>query len=189
MVLFAIIISLFSIHLNDSLQIDSLPPLHILKDQEIKSVSASFEKSTLTVILKNDSVLLYPHASWDFEDYYPSTPQRISDAIRSMEKTFTKMKVPPQFPGGEDSLNSYVKQFCVVHAKELKHAGKGDVMLSFVVHLKGQLCNYSPAGNYPEAKYNLAVKCISEGPAWVPGMQNGRKVVAFTVATIHLFPN
>ena len=189
MVLFAAIISLLSIRPNDSILQDSLPVLHTLKDAEIKSVSASFKTDTLSVVLTNDSVLLYPHAIWDYEDCYPSTPQRISDAIRSMERTFTKLEVPPQFPGGEDSLAAYVKRFCTDYAKELKHSGHGDVMISFVVHLKGQRCGYSPVGNYSEARYNLALKCISEGPDWITGMQNGHKVIAYTRVTIHLYPN
>ena len=189
MILFAIVINLLSIQPNHSIPQDSLPVLHTLKDKQIKSVSASFETGTLTVVLKNDSVLLYPHAVWDYEDCYPSTPQRISDAIRSMEKTFTKLEVPPQFPGGEDSLAAYVKRFCRDHAKELKHSGQGDVMFNFVVHLKGQRCNYSAEGNYPEARYNLAVKCISEGPDWITGMQNGRKVIAYVRLTLHLYPD
>jgi hypothetical protein len=188
MVLFAAIISLLSVQPGDSIPQNSLPVLHTLNDAEIKSVSGSFETATLTVVLKNDSVLLYPHSVWDYEDCYASTPKRISDAIRGMEKTFTKLEVPPQFPGGEDSLTAYVKRFCTDHAKELKHSGHGDVMISFVVHLKGQRCDYSPVGNYPEARYNLAVKCISEGPDWITGMQNGRKVIAYVHLTIHLYP-
>jgi hypothetical protein len=189
MALFAIIFSLLSIHPTHSIPQDSLPALHTLKDQDVKSVSASFQTDTLSVVLTNGSVLLYPHAVWDFEDYYPSTPQRIGDAIKSMERTFTNLEVPPQFPGGEDSLTAYVKRFCADHAKELKRSGHGDVKLNFVVHLKGQRCNYLPLGNYSEAKYNLAVKCISDGPDWITGMQNGRKVIAFTQVTVHLYPD
>ena len=188
MFLLAAILNLSSILQCDSAQQDSLPSLHTLKDKDIASVSASFQTSTLTVVLKNDSVLLYPHASWDFEDSYPSTPQRISDAIKSMEKTFTKLEVPPVFPGGADSLAVYVKQFCKDHAKELKHSGHGDIMISFVVHLKGQRIGYSPVGEYSEAKFNLAVKCVKEGPDWITGVQNGHKVIAYTRVVVHLYP-
>jgi hypothetical protein len=142
MTLVAAIFSLSSLLQNFSAP-DSLPALHILNDKDIASVSASFQTETLTVVLKNDSVLLYPHAIWDFEDYYPSTPKRISDAIKSMERTFTKLECPPQFPGGADSLSAYVKQFCIDHHKEIKHSGHGDILISFVVHLKGQRCEYS----------------------------------------------
>ncbi len=82
MVLLAVIINLSTIFQFDSAHQDSLPSLHTLADKDIASVSASRQTSTLTVVLNNDSVLLYPHASWDLEDSYPSTPQRISDAIK-----------------------------------------------------------------------------------------------------------
>jgi len=188
MVLFAIIVSLLTTKSNQPVAQDTLPALHTLKDQEIKSVSASYRTDTLSVVLANDSVLQYPHAAWDFEDCFPSTSKRIVDAIRSMERTFTKLEVPPQFPGGEDSLTVYVKRFCINHAKELRHSGHGDVKLSFVVHLKGQRCDYSSDDNYSEAKYKLAVKCLSEGPDWITGMQNGRKVIAYAHVTVHLYP-
>jgi hypothetical protein len=188
MFLLAAILHLSSILPYSASQPDSLPPLHTLTDNDIASVSASFQTSTLTVVLKTDSVLLYPHASWDFEDSYASTPQRISDAIKSMEKTFTRLEVPPQFPGGADSLTAYVKQFCRDHARELKHCGHGDVMISFVVHLKGQRMGYSPVGEYSKAKFNLAVKCIKEGPDWIAGVQNGHKVIAYARVVVHLYP-
>ena len=186
MVLFALIVGVLSLPPKYSNQPDSLPPLHTLNDEDIKTVSASFQTSTLTVVLKNDTVLLYAHTDWDFEDYNPSTPKQISDAISSMERTFTKMEEPPRFPGGENSLAEYVKQFCMNHAQELKYIGHGDVSLSFVVHLKGQRCNYLPVGDYSEAKFKMAVKCISEGPDWISAKQNGHKVTAYTTVTIHL---
>ena len=186
--IFAFIISFLSIHSNGPVQEDSLPLLHTISDKEIKWVSPSFKTDTLTVVLTDNTILQYPHAVWDFEDSYPSTSPRISDAIRRMERTFTKMEVPPQFPGGEDSLNAYVKQFCASHAKELKHSGHGDVHLTFVVHFKGQRCDYSTEDKYPEALYKLAVKCISEGPDWINGMQNGHKVIAYVQVKLHLYP-
>src|ERR1700760_3243705 len=161
---FAIIVSFFSIQVNGLVQEDSLPVLHTLNDQDIKWVSPSRQTNTLTVVLNNNTVLRYPHAVWDYEDCYPSTSSRIRDSIRTMEKTFVKLEVPPQFPGGGGSLSAYVKRFCKDHASELKHSGHGVVKLSFVVHLKGQRSNYSSDGNYSEAMYNLTVKCISEGP-------------------------
>jgi hypothetical protein len=188
MFLLTAILNLSSILPYASTQQDSLPSLHSLVDSDIASVSASFKTDTLTVVLKNDSVLLYPHAVWDFEDSYPSTPLRISDAIKSMERTFTKLEVPPQFPGGPDSLTAYVKQFCKDHPKELKHSGHGDIMISFVVHLKGQRIDYSPVGQYSEANFNLAVKCIQDGPNWIAGVQNGRIVIAYARVVVHLYP-
>jgi hypothetical protein len=188
MFLLAAILNLSSILHCDPIQTDSLPPLHTLTDNDIASVSASFQTGSLTVVLKNDSILLYPHTSWDFEDSYSSTPQRIKDGIKSMEKTFTKLEVPPAFPGGADSLAVYVMQFCQVHAKELKQSGHDDIMISFIVHLKGQRMGYEPVGEYSEAKFNLAVKCIKEGPDWIAGVQNGHKVVAYARVVLHLYP-
>jgi len=191
MFLLAALLNLSSIFHCHSNQLDSLPSLHTLNDEDIVSVSGSRETDTLTVVLKNDSVLLYPFTAWDFEDSYASTPQRISNAIKSMQRTFTRLEVPPAFPGGLDSLAVYVKNFCRDHAKELKDCGYGDIMISFIVHLKGQRMNYSHIGigEYSEARFNFAVKCIKEGPDWITGVQNGRKVIAYASVVVHLYPD
>jgi hypothetical protein len=168
--------------------LDSLPSLHTLTDNDIASVSGSHETDTLTVVLKNDSVLLYPITAWDFEDSYASTLQRISDAIKSMQIIFTVEEVPPAFPGGTKSLASYMKKFCRDHAAEIKEAGYGDIEVYFVVHFKGQRDGYLHRIDYPDAKFNLAVKCIKEGPDWIRGKQNGYPVIAYAHIVVHLYP-
>ena len=182
------LLNLSSIHYFETNKPDSLPSLHTLNDEDIVSVSGSRKTDILTVVLKNDSVLLYPFTAWDFEDSYASTPQRISDAIKSMQITFTKLEVPPMFPGGADSLAVYMEKFCSDHAAEIKEAGYGDIEVYFVVHLKGQRNGYLHRGEYPESKFNLATKCIREGPDWITGKQNGRKVTAYASVVVHLYP-
>ncbi len=188
MFLLAALLNLSSIHYCETNKPDSLPFLHTLNDGDIVSVSGSRETDILTVILKNDSVLLYPISAWDFEDSYASTSQRISDAIKSMQIIFTVEEVPPAFPGGTKSLVSYMKKFCRDHAAEIKEAGYSDIEVYFVVHLKGQRDGNLHLIDYPEAKFNLAVKCIKESPDWIRGKQNGHPVIAYANVVVHLYP-
>jgi hypothetical protein len=188
MFLLAALLNLSSIHYCESNKPDSLPSLHTLNDEDIVSVSGTDETNILTVVLKNDGILHYPHASWDFEDSYASTPKRICDVIKSMQTIFTAEEVPPMFPGGADSLAVYIKKFCRDHAAEIKEAGYGDIEVYFVVHFKGQRDGYLHRIDYPEAKFNLAVKCIKEGPDWIRGKQNGHPVIAYTHVDVHLYP-
>ena len=97
-----------------------------------------------------------------------------------MQTIFTAEEVPPMFPGGADSLAVYIKKFCRDHAAEIKEAGYGDVEVYFVVHFKGQRGGYLHRIAYPESKFDIAVKCIKEGPDWIIGKQNGHPVRAYT---------
>src|SRR5450432_257319 len=63
----------------------SLPPLHTIPDSMILKINTSFEASTITVELKNDSIYTYNHEDWDYEDYYPSTAESIKKAIHSIK--------------------------------------------------------------------------------------------------------
>ncbi|HSZ35210.1 MAG TPA: hypothetical protein VK772_17985 [Puia sp.] len=151
MFLLAALLNLSSIHYCETSKPDSLTSLHTLTDNDIANVSGSRETDLLTVVLKNGSVLLYPITAWDFEDSYASTSQRIKDAIKSMQITFTYVEIPPAFPGGAKSFAAYMKKFCKDHAAEIKEAGYGDIEVYFVVHLKGQRDGYALRIDYPEA--------------------------------------
>jgi hypothetical protein len=59
---------------------DSLPPLHTLRDKDIVIVNTSWEDRTIMVALKDGVTYVYPEMEWDFEDYNPATPARISEA-------------------------------------------------------------------------------------------------------------
>ena len=99
--------------------------------------------------------------------------------LRACKDIFTVEEVPPAFPGGTKSLASYMKKFCRDHAAEIKEVGYGDIEVYFVVHFKGQRDGYLHRIDYPESKFDLAVKCIKEGPDWIRGKQNGYPVIAY----------
>jgi hypothetical protein len=166
---------------------DTLPPLHTLKEEEIDSLTPSFADQTLTVVLKNGSTYTYLHKDWDFENYYPSTPRKIADAITHMEMTFTRVEHPPEFPGGEKAWDKYIRDFCDQHRDLIKKKGPADVMVQFTVHLKGQLVHVGVVSNTGDKQLSaLAMQAIQDGPAWIPAIQNGRTVVCYKLQLIKL---
>lgn len=161
-----------------SLPQDSLPPLHSLKSADIASVGSSFEDQTITVIFKNGTVHVYNRADWDYENYYPSTDPRIGKAIHGITMTWTKTEQAPDFAGGPDAWNRYIQDYCREHSKEVKKSGTGDVLVSFVVHLKGQVTDFNIISNTGDRKLALlAEQAIQNSPPWIPAVQNGRKVI------------
>lgn len=160
---------------------DTLPALHTLRDEDIASITPSDEDQTLTVNMKNGTVYIYHHIDCDLEDTYPATPERIKSAIKGLyDKTFIKVEHMPQFPGGDTAWQKYLTTFCEAHKKDIRKAGPAEVMVQFIVHLKGQLTNIETIGGPVNGKQEaLAIQAVRESPSWTPAMQNGRQVVSY----------
>lgn len=166
---------------------DTLPPLHALKEEEIASLTPSFEDQTLTVELRNGATYTYNHKDWDFENYYPSINKKIADAINNMEMTFTKVENPPEFPGGEEAWDKYIRDFCNQHLKLIKKKGPAEITVQFIVHLKGQVVQIRVVSNPGNPQLSaLAMQAIQDGPPWIPAIQNGRTVVCYKLQLLRL---
>jgi protein TonB len=123
---------------------------------------------------------VYGHGDWDFEDSYPSTSRKIVQAIKNMERTYTKVEHPPEFPGGSKAWEKYIGNFCAQHRQEIDEAGSAEVTVQFIVHMKGQVEYVEVVTNPGNRKLGeLAVQAVREGPAWIPANQNGRVVVCY----------
>jgi len=159
---------------------DSLPALHTLHDDDIASVASSFEEHALTVTMKNGVVYRYLWKDWDTEDANSDTAERIKKAIHSLSMTFTKAEHMPEFPGGDDAWQKYMIAFCEAHKKDIRKAGSGQIMVQFVVHLKGQLTDILTIGHTENAKQAaLAIQAVRESQPWTPALQRGHQVVCY----------
>jgi hypothetical protein len=168
---------------------DSLPPLHSFKRNDIAEVEASRYDRTITVTLKNGSRYMYPPAAWDFEDYNPATDIKIIDAIRSIRITFTKAEVMPAYPGGAGAWEKYVQGFCRQHAGEIASSGAETLTIQFVVHMRGQKCEFEiSSGNPHSSLAGLAIQCIQESGDWIPATQNGHLVACYARQEVKLIP-
>jgi hypothetical protein len=110
---------------------DTLPPLHTIREEDISFVQSTFEDDILIVTLKNGAVYTYGQGDWDLEDRDPATPKKIVEAIRKTQKTFTRTEYAPQFPGGEEAWDKYIKDFCRQNKKAIKKEGAAVVRLSY----------------------------------------------------------
>jgi len=169
---------------------DSLPALHSLRDEDITTVTSRYEDQTLTVTMKNGAVYLYHHVDWDLEDTNPATPERIRAATKDLGHIiFTKAEHMPEFPGGEEAWQKYIKAFCTTHKDDIGDAGSAVVAVQFTVHLKGQITDIHLAvGATPVSSQQkaLAIQAIRESPSWTPATQNGHLVVCYKVVKIPL---
>ncbi len=92
------------------------------------------------------------------------------------EPIFQLVEEPPQFVGGTDSLNHYLKQYLNYPDKARRAKITGKVLVKFVVERDGQI-------SHPELAWSLgygcdeeAIRIVSSFPKWQPGRQSGRTV-------------
>lgn len=60
---------------------------------------------------------------------------------------------------------------------------KGMVTVSFIVGPDGLLTGFSPKGD--QLLYDQAIRILKEGPAWLPAISNGEKILKTVEVTIH----
>src|SRR5579871_1877980 len=167
--------------------LDSLPPMHTLKDGDISSITTDFNNQTIQVTLITGTVYLYQDIDWDYENYNRETPARLRDTIVNMGRTFTRAEHAPEFTGGEDAWNQYIADFCNQHSKDIRKKGPTEVLVQFIVHMKGQICDFQVIQVKGNSKLtDLALEAIRNSPPWTPAMQNGRKVVAYKKVNVVL---
>ncbi len=98
---------------------------------------------------------------------------------RPDSEAYAYVKVMPEFPGGEDSLHSYLN-------KNLKYPLEANdnfetVYIQFVVERDGTLSGITIARGFNKYLCNAAIECIKAMPKWIPGRQNGKAVRVKTI--------
>jgi TonB family protein len=90
----------------------------------------------------------------------------------------------PEFIGGQDSLNLFIKRHLRYPEWEKEHYIEGKVIVSFVIDTMGTLTDIQILKSVPEAQnFEVEVfRMLKLMPNWIPGEQDGKKVpVKFTL--------
>jgi protein TonB len=114
--------------------------------------------------------------------YYCSEPAypRICDSelpeVEQEETICIITDVPPEFPGGEDSLHKFISRELQYPEEAIKKQIQGLVFVKFVVEKDGSITNIQVVrGIYPLLDEE-AVRVIKNMPPWIPAEKNGKKV-------------
>ncbi|MBL0053300.1 MAG: energy transducer TonB [Bacteroidetes bacterium] len=87
-----------------------------------------------------------------------------------MPFVYTIVDIMPQFPGGKDSLISFIQ-------KEAKFNFDGMAFVEFIVTKTGSIRDINVLGGFGINNISIPVKkIISNMPNWIPGMHRGRNV-------------
>ena len=95
---------------------------------------------------------------------------------QSKEPVFDVVEVMPQFPGGQDSLMSFLMH-TVKYPKEAMEKGvQGRVVVQFIVEKDGTVSSPNVVKAVTPALDQEAIRVVQCMPKWAPGKQRGKEV-------------
>jgi hypothetical protein len=104
-----------------------------------------------------------------------------SDPSDPDNKVFTKSEVEAAFPGGDSAWHTYVQKVITEHADELTADKRsGTCVIQFIVNRDGTISGIAPLTMQDSRLAALCMKVLLDGPKWIPAMQNGHNVRAFS---------
>jgi N-acetylmuramoyl-L-alanine amidase len=110
-----------------------------------------------------------------------------TDTIPQKEpnKVFVKAEVMPEFPGGENKWKQYIGKVVKDNISTLVTDGKeGTCEVKFIVHTDGTVSDITVKTMTGTSLAKMAVKAISQGPKWVPAIQNSKRVKCWSTQKI-----
>lgn len=93
----------------------------------------------------------------------------------------------PQFPGGDAAWDRHLQKVLKENIEELINAGiKGTCEVEFIVTPTGQVTNLRPTYKENSKLAQVLMSAIINGPRWIPGINNGKKVYFQTKKSLTL---
>jgi len=89
---------------------------------------------------------------------------------------FTIVEDSPEFPGGQDSLMSYLMNNIKYPHAAMEDAIQGTVYVTFVIETDGAVSHVKVLRGIGGGCDEEAVRVVSSMPAWKPGYQRGKPV-------------
>ena len=98
---------------------------------------------------------------------------------QSKEVVFDTVDQMPEFPGGLDSLMSFLTSTIKYPKEAMDKKIEGRVMVKFIVEKDGQVSTPQVLKSVCPAVDEEALRVIRCMPRWKPGKQNGKEVRVF----------
>jgi protein TonB len=107
----------------------------------------------------------------------------------NIEPVFSDVEDMPQFPGGEDSLQAFIRRN-THFPEELKlNNFKGTAFMNFIISKKGEVKNVKILQGCGSAKLDKeALRLFSIMPEWKPGKDNGQAVTVSLYLPVEFSP-
>lgn len=98
------------------------------------------------------------------------------DASLNVNQEFGPVEVPPNFPGGMDKFNAFVKKTLKYPRDARENNIQGRVTLTFVVESDGSMSGLTIVKGVSTSIDKEAIRIMMASPAWEPGKQYGKPV-------------
>lgn len=89
---------------------------------------------------------------------------------------YTAVEKQPEPKCGMTAYNKYIASHIRYPKEEKKNGIHGRVIVQFIVERNGKLTNMKILRTFSQGLSKEAIRLISTGPKWNPGMQKGEKV-------------
>jgi len=114
-----------------------------------------------------------------------SKAQNTDPISNSHQDTITsadKVDSPPNFPGGQEKFNEYIKKNLKYPKYDLANKSSGINFIRFVVEKDGSLTNIEPLRSFSTDSEKETIRLIKDSPKWTPAMAGGKPCrVRFTI--------
>lgn len=98
--------------------------------------------------------------------------------IKDWDKTFVKVEIESEFPGGQQAWMGFLQQNLKYPAKAVRKRIQGTVVLQFIVCTDGTVCDIEAISG-PEELRKAAVEAMKKTPNWTPAVQHGNYVKSY----------
>lgn len=106
----------------------------------------------------------------------PPLPVDFNDKLDFEKDTLLSADQMPRFPGGADSLSSFITKNLVYPPIALKHRIEGNVFTCFTVSNKGEISGITVLQSASSMLDSEAIRLIKNMPKWIPGRQDNINV-------------
>lgn len=155
---------------------------HILaKDKETIRFSYVGMKDTLIQLDKNKTSELLVQMEQEIlqlDDVRISKERivEVEDIEDLPDDCYETIEQNPEFPGGRDSLNTYVKQNLQYPEEAFQAGEEGQVIIEFTIGKDGCVSNAQVTKSVSASLDKEALRIVRSFPRWTPGAQRGRPV-------------
>lgn len=101
-----------------------------------------------------------------------------STTVDSANRTFTKVEIESEFPGGSRAWFQFLNDHLVYPKKAVRKKIQGTVVLQFIVDKQGNVTDLQAISGDPILA-EAALKAMADTPKWKPAMQDGRMVKSY----------
>ncbi|CCH55170.1 TonB family protein [Fibrisoma limi BUZ 3] len=106
----------------------------------------------------------------------PTVVEKAVEAEVKSDEPFISVEQQPQFPGGLESLRSFLEKNLRYPAQASRSGISGRVVVSFVVNTDGSLTDVQVLKGIGFGCDEEALRVVKQMPPWKPGKQSGRTV-------------